>query len=59
MYGLHVYLVANLISTMKFKPHSIKGSKAITSLNGVLPLHHIGPSHWQMSKVWYISIMSL
>jgi hypothetical protein len=59
MYGLHVYIAANLINPMKFKLHLIKGSKAITCLSGVLPFHHIGPSHWQMSQVWYISIMSL
>ncbi len=34
-----------LIGPIKSKPHFIKGSNAITDLNGPLPLHHIGYNH--------------
>jgi hypothetical protein len=34
-----------LIGPIKSKPHFIKGSNAITNLNGPLPLHHIGINH--------------
>jgi hypothetical protein len=49
IYLFPVYLVASLIDPIESRPHFMKGSKAITGLNGHLPLCDIGSKCWQMS----------
>jgi hypothetical protein len=49
IYWSPVVLDVGLIGPIKFKPHFIKSSYAITGLSGHLPLRPMGSNHWQMS----------